>query len=914
MPPGATISVCARCALAEAASNSQSEGEPLFLDDLTIGQADLSQIEAPGQMIGRYKLLEKVGEGGCGIVYVAEQQEPIHQRVAIKVIKLGMDTRAVVARFEAERQALAMMDHPNIAKVLDAGSTEAGRPYFVMELVRGIRITDYCDQAKLSTQDRLGLFIRVCQAIQHAHQKGIVHRDIKPSNILVTLHDGVPVPKVIDFGIAKATEGRLTDKTIYTHLHQFVGTPAYMSPEQAEISGLDIDTRSDIYSLGVLLYELLTGQPPFDPEDLLAAGLDAMRRTIREKEPIRPSTQLAHLANEELTTAAQRRSIDPPRLVHQVEGDLDWIVMKCLEKDRTRRYETANGLAQDLQRHLENEPVIARPPSAGYRFQKMVRRNKGAAMATAAIVVTLVAAVAFSTAAFLKERNARLKAARAEWAREQARQATVAETVRADTVSKFAVDLFGAALPTLGQQGHSEAIWQLLAVAGRLAASMSNAPLAEATMRLAIGDGYDNDLSKNLPAAKAQYLLAEKRARDAGLAGEHKANLARVRGLHCLMWEFVNGRALSELLEFGRACLKEQPADTEAAAEALSDVAFFLSYFGSPGQAEALAREALEAAPDDATHRFSRINALDILAGEATKRGLFAEATDYGKKFLAMATQLESKTLDVERDERRFSALLTFLGQYRPPKALLEETLAGLTRSNTSLAATLRGNLGIATVCSGDWKEGMELLRGTATNRECLLYLWFEATCLAALLGEKELHQTFCAYGLARFAAGADPDSCRVLAGGLLAEGLDKSTLPIIEELVARTVEGPPWARNGARVQRALLDYRTGHHEQALGVLQDFLRDNRDDKRTMFREMYAFGEFLKSAIEMKLGHDATALESYHVGSGLHFPASRLPGTPYPDMPSGGCFASARATELMRREAARLLGDAVSDNP
>src|SRR5712672_463585 len=332
--------------------------------------------EAVGQTRGRYKLLERVGEGGCGVVYVAEQTEPVRRRVALKVIKLGMDTKQVVARFEAERQALAMMDHPNIAKVLDAGTTEAGRPFFVMELVRGIRITDYCDQANLITKDRLDLFIKVCQAIQHAHQKGIIHRDIKPSNILVTLHDGVPVPKVIDFGIAKATEGRLTDATVYTQLHQFIGTPAYMSPEQAEMSGLDIDTRSDIYSLGVLLYELLSGSTPFDANELMSQGIDAMRKTIREKEPVRPSTRFATLKGEELTTTAKRRSTDKSKLIHQLKGDIDWIVMKCLEKDRTRRYETANGLASDLQRHLSSEAVLARPPSAAYRFQKLVRRNK----------------------------------------------------------------------------------------------------------------------------------------------------------------------------------------------------------------------------------------------------------------------------------------------------------------------------------------------------------------------------------------------------------------------------------------------------------------------------------------------------------------------------------------------------------
>jgi hypothetical protein len=370
--------------------------------------------EGPGTRIDRYKLLQKIGEGGCGVVYMAEQEKPVLRRVALKIIKLGMDTKNVIARFEAERQALAMMDHPNIAQVLDAGATETGRPYFVMELVRGVKITDYCDQNQLDTRQRLDLFVQVCHAIQHAHQKGIIHRDIKPSNILVTLHDGVPVPKVIDFGIAKAIEGKLTEQTLFTAYEQIIGTPAYMSPEQAEMSGLDIDTRTDVYSMGVLLYELLTGRTPFDARQLVQSGLDEMRRTLREKEPQRPSTMLTTLQRTELAATAVHRHAEPPKLISLLRGDLDWIVLKCLEKDRRRRYETVNGLAMDIQRYLGNEPVIARPPSRVYRFVKLVHRNKILFVSGTAVAAALIIGLGTSTRLFFLERSARQDALAAE--------------------------------------------------------------------------------------------------------------------------------------------------------------------------------------------------------------------------------------------------------------------------------------------------------------------------------------------------------------------------------------------------------------------------------------------------------------------------------------------------------------------
>ncbi len=377
------------------------------------GAAKLGE-EPLGTRIGRYKLLEKIGEGGCGVVYMAEQEEPVRRRVALKIIKLGMETKSVIARFEAERQALAMMDHPNIARVFDAGATDRGPPYFIMELVRGVPVTKYCDQNRLEVRERLDLFIQICHAIQHAHQKGIIHGDIKPSNIIVALHDGKPVPKVIDFGISKATEARLTDKHLFTAYAQLIGTPAYMSPEQAEMGGVDIDTRSDIYSLGVLLYELLTGRTPFETKELLANGLDEMRRILREREPARPSARLAALTKSELVKVAEHRRTESGKLVTLLRGDLDWVVVKALEKDRGRRYETSNGLATELQRHLDHEPVVARPPSWSYRFMKLVRRNRVVFVAGGAVALALVAGLGTSTYLFLKEREARQRAVAAE--------------------------------------------------------------------------------------------------------------------------------------------------------------------------------------------------------------------------------------------------------------------------------------------------------------------------------------------------------------------------------------------------------------------------------------------------------------------------------------------------------------------
>lgn len=427
-----------------------------------------SAIEKAGLRIGRYKLLQHIGEGGFGVVFMAEQVEPVVRRVALKIIKAGMDTRQVIARFEAERQALAMMDHPNIARVLDAGETDQGRPYFVMELVRGEPVTHYCDREKLSITDRLILFRDICFAVQHAHQKGIIHRDLKPSNVLVTMADGRPLPKVIDFGIAKATEVRLTDKTYFTELHQLVGTPEYMSPEQAEVSGIDIDTRSDVYSLGVLLYELLAGGPPFDSRRLRSSPLAEIQRIIRNEEPPRPSTRLRTLVNssnitilrqseisekpstDAATEIAERRRTEPLALSRSLRGDLDWIVMKCLEKERTRRYATAIALAEDVSAYLSHQPVSASPPSMGYKMSKLFRRHRGAVLAAGLVAVTLITATIVSIGfAYKAARALEAEAAQRALADQRAAETKQVAAFQSELLSGLDVETLGAGFKEL---------------------------------------------------------------------------------------------------------------------------------------------------------------------------------------------------------------------------------------------------------------------------------------------------------------------------------------------------------------------------------------------------------------------------------------------------------------------------------
>ena len=492
--------------------------------------------ESASTMIGPYKLLQEIGEGGFGTVWMAEQKEPVRRRVAVKVIKSGMDTREVVARFEVERQALALMDHPNIARVFDAGSTDAGRPYFVMELVRGVPITKYCDENRVPTEARLKLFIAVCHAVQHAHQKGIIHRDLKPSNIIVTLHDGVPMPKIIDFGIAKATETPLTEKTLFTQFHAFIGTPAYTSPEQMELSGLDVDTRSDIYSLGILLYELLAGRPPFDPDALLKSGLEEMRRTIREVDPPRPSHHVGTYSDELRSTVARQRGIDAVKLPLLLRGDLDWIVMHCLEKDRTRRYDTATALATDVRHYLNDEPVSARPPSSAYRFRKFIRRHKLGFAAGAAVALSLIAGLVTASVLLVRERAARERAVAAEATQSVLRR-------QSEQVAQFLTDMLNGVGPSVALGRDTALMRDILDRTTRhLDTELRDQPAVAADLRATLGGVY-LELGEY---AKAEPLLRAAVAAQRTTVGNEGATTAKSLHLLGITLRLLNKTAEAE--------------------------------------------------------------------------------------------------------------------------------------------------------------------------------------------------------------------------------------------------------------------------------------------------------------------------------------------------------------------------------
>jgi eukaryotic-like serine/threonine-protein kinase len=484
-----------------------------------------------GRTIGPYHLLQQIGEGGMGEVWVAEQHKPIHRRVALKLIKAGMDTKQVIARFESERQALAMMDHPAIAKVYDAGETDEGRPYFVMEYVQGIPITTYCDQNRLTTQERLELFRHICEGVQHAHQKAIIHRDLKPSNILVAMQDGVAVPKIIDFGVAKATAQSLTERTMYTELGVMIGTPEYMSPEQAEMTGQNVDTRTDVYSLGAILYELLVGALPFDPKELRRAGFDEIRRKIREEDPPKPSTKLSTMGDAS-TTQAQNRRMERPALIRQIRGDLDWITMKALEKDRTRRYGSPSEMAADIERYLHHQPIVARPPSTAYKAKKFVRRHRiGVGVATSIAVLL----VAFSITTALQAHRIARERDRANQEAEASRQ-----------ISDFLTGLFKVSNPSEAR-GNSVTAREILDKgADKITRELQGQPIVQGKLMNTMGFVYQS-LGLYDPARTLLEKALETRIKTLG--PEDPAVAETLSNLGTVVWrkgDFARAKALQE--------------------------------------------------------------------------------------------------------------------------------------------------------------------------------------------------------------------------------------------------------------------------------------------------------------------------------------------------------------------------------
>jgi serine/threonine protein kinase/tetratricopeptide (TPR) repeat protein len=627
---------------------------------------DSDEAEQHVDVIDRYKLLQRIGEGGMGTVWMAEQLEPIKRRVALKIVKLGMDTRQVVRRFEAERQALALMDHPNIAKVLDGGATAAGRPYFVMELVKGTAITDYCDRARLGLQERLELFAKVCDAIQHAHQKGVIHRDVKPSNVLVTLHDGVPVPKVIDFGIAKATSGELTPKTLFTRFEQVIGTPEYMAPEQTEMSGLDIDTRADVYSLGVLLYELLTGTTPLSLRETLQRGYEEMLRTIREEDPVRPSTRVSSLG-ETAAAVAKARHADTEHLSRSLRGDLDWIVLRCLEKDRTRRYETANGLAADVRRHLADEPVLAGPPTARYRLRKFVRRNRSQVVAAGALLALLVLGVVGTSLGMVR---AQREADRAE-----------RELARATEIKQLIVGMLQGIRPDEARGADTELLEAILDdTASRLAAGQVTDELVAAEMHALIGDVYSR-ISRLEEAQEHLSAALETRRR---LLGEEDPEVLEVlyllAKLYGRMERLPESTALFEhVLAASRRTLGDEHPATLVA---MSSVADAYTREGRLADAETLllrAHEGLERLYGG-EHEQTLV-VLAQLAGCYLSQGRHAEAEERYRHVLDVRRRLRGNddpwTLDCMNG---LGALLAETGRLDEAEPLMRATLEGKRR------------------------------------------------------------------------------------------------------------------------------------------------------------------------------------------------------------------------------------------
>ncbi len=879
--------------------------------------------EGPGRTIGRYKLLEEIGEGGFGVVFMAEQEQPVRRKVALKIIKAGMDTRQVVARFEAERQALAMMDHPNIAKVLDAGATDTGRPYFVMELIKGIPITKYCDEQSLSIRDRMQLFIQVCHAVQHAHQKGIIHRDLKPSNVLLTLHDDKAVPKIIDFGVAKATEGKLTDKTLFTGFRQLIGTPTYMSPEQAQFSGIDIDTRSDIYSLGVLLYELLTGTTPLDAKTLLSAAFGEIQRMIGEEEPPKPSTRLSTLAADTQTARASQRRSDPKRLTQQLRGDLDWIVMRCLEKDRSRRYETAAGLAEDVQRYLNDEPVLARRPTRWYRLKKFIRRNKVGVLAGSAILATLLFGLTLSSVGFLRA----------------SRQEQIASTqaARSEQVAQFLKDMLAGVGPSVAVGRDTKLLREILdKTAARVQQGFADDPAVRAELCYTLGTTYA-DLSDYAHAEPMFQNAVEQYRRAFGnentnvalalarlgatqtwlnkasvgkLTADEGVRIARSCGdkgtlAHCLYYQAGSSAsyiAIGEevpILREAIALEKEVGDDPKLLGYCVRRLADALDEPGTHAEAESLMREALalhrqQSAPDDT----AIASDLFMLAQCLMKQGKLDEAESTAREVV----EFDRRVLDKDHIGRALAVGL--LGHVLIERSKWEEAEALFKEALDASPSNYRywQLLGQFNARRGNWPASVEQysraieLHPEVGDRSPL----FLAVALVQA-GHLDEYRQLCHRFLEQCSGThefADADKAAKAALLLPVDGADLDRACKLADFAATATE-PKSLLGWVQFCKALAEYRRGHFTSAVDWANRAISSSMKDNAPAQAGDY----FIQACAYAQLQQIESARAALGKGDELVKHAHTQVS---PDF--SGAWADWTIAELLHQEAKKLLVD------
>ncbi len=823
----------------------RENAEDSFLESPALAETEIlteTVIESPGTMVGRYKILQRIGEGGMGAVYMAEQTEPVTRKVALKIIKLGMDTKQVVARFEAERQALAMMDHPNIAKVLDAGATDNGRPYFVMELVRGVPITEYCDKNKLSAKERLELFIPVCQAIQHAHHKGIIHRDVKPSNVMVTLHDGHPVPKVIDFGIAKATNQKLTEKTLFTNYAQMIGTPAYMSPEQAEMSGLDVDTRTDVYSLGVLLYELLTGTTPFPAKELLSMGYGEMQRVISETEPPKPSTRMSTMQHEERTSIAKNRSIDASGLDAAFRGDLDWIVMKSLEKDRTQRYETVNGLAADVQRHLNNEPVTAAAPTFGYQLKKFYRRNRGYMRAAAMVVGLLAIVSAFATFQAIRANRLTLKTQEALDQVKLEQEKTIRESIRGDVFVDHMLKSLDKDLTALFGAGKHASMIELLEDRSRLCKeTLSNNPADELKVRLAICQYFRSclkDFPRALKQAERMKLLLPKVAES---ESEQTLHNYQVEILATRMWAASPHKdadpitdELRDLESFLRNLQETQGADPAAKIKSAAHLGGYYQKYALFDKSREFFQIAVAMQPrkeDTVKNPYLWFSIFNAQSNGASLEDLTEQLPLF--KTPAPSASLLGKFFYIHQLSRHWKYLF-MAGKRNEAEVLLVQARAQSREvGNESLSNLLRVMHARFLLLAGDPQAALELVEGVEISQEFSYQIWQDLFGLLARTDAKKRYEKMRIIGLSRFASDVDYYYGKAFIWNSLCHPAPQDLVEIYGEIAQRiTSTRHQWASSGEHFYTSILilhAYRAKDYQRAIELIKSYVPNPFDE-------------------------------------------------------------------------------------